>query len=63
MPDWLDDDGVVSNGEAVNEPDADTLLGKLEDGEVDWLVGDEEPRSAPERSSTLDTLSVLVDGC
>ncbi len=35
MPDWLDD-GVVSSGEAVDKPDANTLLGgKLADGEVD----------------------------
>jgi hypothetical protein len=46
MSDWLDDDDVVSSGEAVDEPDTDALLGrKLADGEVDWLVG-EEPRSA-----------------
>ena len=63
MPDKLDDDDVVSSGKAVDEPGTDTPLGRmLADGEVDWLVGG-EPRSAPGRSSTLDTSSVLVDDC
>ncbi len=62
VQDWLLA-AAFSRGEAVDEIDANTLLGgKLTDDEVDWLV-DEEPRSVAGWSSTVHMLGGLVDCC